>query len=994
MTDGGTRHADGGATHCGHVNLGARHRLRLLAASAWLFAGRNTIVSARPTVDRFISVRQRALRSFFATAGVSLLLVLIAAASGPLSQARAAQPLTVAGVTYGQPPVVPGEFNGDLSLLSLEAKSARAPRPYRPLRRGPLSTKFMAALAPRSAEQTFGAAFAPMPGTIQNFAGLSYSDSCAGGQCGAGWPPDPNGDVGPNHYIEAVNDAVAIYSKTGTRLAAFTQDNLWSGVGSTPCNGNSQGDPIVVYDWLADRFILSWFAFFGSGTSPPFYQCIAASKTSDPVAGGWWLFAVRMDPGTPGTPPVGDINDYTKVALWHDCLYLSANEFDLAGNYDGVAFASFSRANLYSGAALTYSLGWLPPSSNAFTMVPSNNQGKGANAAQPGTPNYFVSESQSGFSFEVRSFTAGPNCGAGGTLSAPVNVSQLQYSYGNLGNEVPQPNTARLLDNGDDRILQKVQYRKIGGAESLWVTHNVDPCTNMSCTTRGPTAMHWAQLDVTGGTIVTTPAQEQIHAPDSTLYRWMGSLAVDGQGNMALGYSTSNATAPNFPSIAYSGRLATDPPNTLPQTEVQLVAGSGSQLNNCGGTKCHRWGDYTAMSVDPADDCTFWYVNQYYSSQTNGSNGNWQTRIGSFKFPSCVGLPPTTTTLSSSNNPSMSGENVDLTATVSGAAPTGTVDFKDGATSIAGCSAVVLSGGGNTPSALCSTTSLAVGTHSIVAMYSGDANNAPSNSAPLSQTVNGVPSPTLINPSFETPALNGGYQYNPNPPGVGWSFSGLSGIQSNGSAWGAAAAPDGVQTAFVQANSSISQTLSLSSGNYNLTFKAARRACCVSPFVQPIKVTLDGVQIGSLISPATTSFSAFSISFSVGSSGAHTLSFTGTDPGDKTTFIDSVALGAPGAPSVTLASSVNPVRATRNVTFTAAVSGTNPTGSVAFTSDGATIAGCAAVALSGSGDTKTAACTTSFATPATYSIVANYGGDANNPPMTSAPLSQVVKKRR
>src|SRR5437773_9932772 len=129
-------------------------------------------------------------------------------------------------------------------------------------------------------------------------------------------------------------------------------------------------------------------------------------------------------------------------------------------------------------------------------MVPSNNQGKGAKAAQPGTPNYFVSESQSIFSFEVRSFTAGPNCGAGGTLSPPVNVSQTTYSYANLGNEVPQPNTTRLLDNGDDRILQKVQYRKIGGAESLWVTHNVDPCTNVSCTTRGPTAMHWSQIDV------------------------------------------------------------------------------------------------------------------------------------------------------------------------------------------------------------------------------------------------------------------------------------------------------------------------------------------------------------------------------------------------------------------------------------------------------------------------------------------------------------------
>jgi len=219
------------------------------------------------------------------------------------------------------------------------------------------------------------------------------------------------------------------------------------------------------------------------------------------------------------------------------------------------------------------------------------------------------------------------------------------------------------------------------------------------------------------------------------LYRFMGSLAVDGQGNMALGYTTSNGSLPNFPSIAYSGRLATDPLNTLPQTEVQLIAGAGSQTNTCGGGPCDRWGDYSAMSVDPVDNCTFWYVNEYYSSQSNGSVGNWQTRIGSFKFPSCTGLPPTTTTLGSSLNPSTFGANVDLTATVSGATPTGTVNFTDGASSIAGCSAVTLSGGGNTPTAVCHTSSLSVGTHSISAVYSGDANNAGSNSAPLSQVV-------------------------------------------------------------------------------------------------------------------------------------------------------------------------------------------------------------------------------------------------------------------
>ena len=150
-------------------------------------------------------------------------------------------------------------------------------------------------------------------------------------------------------------------------------------------------------------------------------------------------------------------------------------------------------------------------------------------------------------------------------------------------------------------------------------------------------AIQWAQLDVTGGTIAALAVQQQIYSPDTTLYRFMPSIAVDNQGNMAIGFSTSGTTAPNFPSIAYVGRLAGDPPNTLPQTEVQMIAGLGSQIFGCGGSPtCDRWGDYTAMTIDPVDDCTFWYTNQYYSSPANGAAGNWQNRIGSFKFPGCT----------------------------------------------------------------------------------------------------------------------------------------------------------------------------------------------------------------------------------------------------------------------------------------------------------------------------------------------------------------------
>jgi hypothetical protein len=907
-----------------------------------------------------------------------------------MSSIAAAQAPAIAGITYGQPKVSPAEYNGDLSKLPRLPAGAAVPqsKPYRPRLPGPPSTKILT-VGPESASvpQTFSGPLAPMPSPLQNFAGLSFNDSCGGAQCGIGWPPDPNGDVGPNHYIEAVNTAIGIYSKTGTLLASFTEDNLFSGTSATTflCDGSSQGDPVVIYDWLADRFVLTWFAFGFAGQNPtsPFYQCIAASKTSNPVAGGWWLYAVRTDPGSVGLPPVGDLNDYGKFGLWHDCLYMGANLFNMptGGTYDGAMFASFNRADLYSGSPLTFAIGWLQPATNAFTLVPSNNLGKGANAVQPGTPNYFVSESGSSSSFEIRTFTAGTNCGAGGTLSAATNVSQAAYVV-QQGAQVPQPNTTNKLDMIDDRIMQKVQYRKVGGSESLWITH---PVRNPAGSN---TAMQWAQLDVTGGTIATTPVQQGIHAPDTTLYRFMGSIAADAKGNVALGYTTSNGTSPSFPSVVYAGRLVSDPLGTLPQTEVKMIAGSGSQTNNCGGAACDRWGDYSAMSVDPADDCTFWYVNEYYSSQTNGSNGNWQTRIGSFQFPSCTGLTPSSTAVASSGNPSIVGVSVTFTATVSGSAPTGNVNFTADGSAL--CTAVALSGGGNNPTAQCSTSGLTLGTHSIVASYGGDSGNTTSTSTTLSQVVNPVPGSTLINPSFEVPALGSSFLYDPSGAGVGWTFSPSSGIQGNGSAWGAAAAPSGTQTAFIQNTSTISQALSLNAGNYTLAFKAAQRPCCLTPNTQPIKVTIDGVQIGGLITPASTNFSSFSLSFSVASSGTHTLGFAGTIANTNATFIDAVTLTAV-VPGTTLASSLNPAKRTQSVTFTATVSGTNPTGTVGFTSNGSTISGCSAASLSGgSGNIRTAQCVTTFAVAATYNIVAHYSGDGSNAPSSSAALVETV----
>jgi hypothetical protein len=492
---------------------------------------------------------------------------------------------------------------------------------------GPPNTK-----QPTSAEAETGPslALAAMPAASHNFAGMSRNGSCGGGPCGAGIPSDTNGEVSATYYIQAVNSSFAIYSKTGTRLTSFTEDSLWSGSGQQKCNGYSQGDPVVVYDAIANRWILTDFAFsFKNGTpASPFYQCIAVSRSGNPVSGGWYLYAIRMDTGASGQPPVGTMNDYPKLGIWTDCLYLSANGFNLSGSYVGGEFAAFSRSDMYAGRALTGILGFKGSSSDYFTMVPSNLSAPGANGLPPaGTPNYFVQESLSAFNYRVRTFKTTNNCGTG-TLSAPTIVSQASYTVPN-GAIIPQPNTTRKLDSLGDRMMQKVQYRRVGTAQSLWVMHTFRSSSS------GATGLQWAQIKVSGGTITSPPLQQQLYNPKDGYYRWMGSLAVDKLGNMALGYSRSSASGTGFPGIAYAGRLVSDPLNALPQAETVLKAGAGSQTNNCGGSACDRWGDYSSMSVDPADGCTFWYTTEYYSSQTNGGAGAWNTRIGSFKFPSC-----------------------------------------------------------------------------------------------------------------------------------------------------------------------------------------------------------------------------------------------------------------------------------------------------------------------------------------------------------------------
>ncbi len=545
----------------------------------------------------------------------SLALVAIAAVGAglALTGAGAAPPTGPQGpVVTRLPHVTPAVFRGsvrDLPQIGLSKQERPKPRAWERNDLVPVSPKtaLPGASDPQAAET---APSAPVAAPTSTFAGLDSA------HFGAGWPPDTNGDVGPAHYIQVVNTSIGIFRKSdGVRLAAFTFDSLWSGAQTgTACDNDNQGDPTVVYDPIGDRWIVADFGM-ASFSTPPFYECIAVSRTGDPVNGGWYFYAVRADDSAHPWFP-----DYPKMGIWPDGLYMTANMFQ-GNTYREVRGWAFNRSDLESGAPLR-SVVVDTNTTTYFSMLPSNMR-TAAGAPPAGSPNYFVAESQSAFAFQVWKFHVDYS-GAGSTFTGPTNVSQASYSTSS-GN-VPTPGNP--LDTLYDRLMNQAQYSNIGGTESVWVNHTV-----RCCGTGSPMGQQWAQIRVTGGAIGAAPVQQQIYpGANDGLHRWMGSLAVDKLGDLALGYSAANSTT--NPDIRYAGRLAGDPAGTLPLTETSMLPGitRGTQLGNCGGSTCTRWGDYSAMVLDP-NGCDFWYTTEYY--ETTGMN--WQTRIGSFRLnPNCV----------------------------------------------------------------------------------------------------------------------------------------------------------------------------------------------------------------------------------------------------------------------------------------------------------------------------------------------------------------------
>lgn len=455
---------------------------------------------------------------------------------------------------------------------------------------------------------------AAAPGPTSVIDGLNY------GSWGCGFPPDTNGDVGPNHYIQSVNCSFGIFDKTtGSRLAANTFNGITPNTSGTVCDSNNYGDPVVVYDTFADRWIMTDFAFTMSGgnMTSQTYQCVLVSKTSNPVTGGWWYYAIPVTDAS----SIGDIGDYPKVGVWPDGIYITYNVFSSAG-FKNVRLVALNRADLESGAALRTVLVDLPQSvggTTVFSALPSNARVQTGTPAV-GAPNLIASIWGK---YAIRVWKWSIDWSASPIASSVTGPSEAPTGSWSVG-----PGQASTPNNGADtlsyRLMMQNQYTKIGGTESIWLSHTV---ANPSST--GLAAPRWYQLGVTGGTIASSVTQAGTWNPDTTYHRFTPSLAVDRLGDMAMGFSVSNAST--YPQIRYAARLAGDPLGTLAQGEALLYAGSGAQ------TYSNRWGDYSAMSLDP-DGCTFWFTTEAYDAV----GYDWRTKIASFSLPGCTGpvTPP------------------------------------------------------------------------------------------------------------------------------------------------------------------------------------------------------------------------------------------------------------------------------------------------------------------------------------------------------------------
>jgi hypothetical protein len=434
-------------------------------------------------------------------------------------------------------------------------------------------------------------------------------------------PPDTNGDIGPHNYVETVNLVFAVYDRTGHRLSGPTQlGALWSGFPINDCTDLS-GDPVVMHDRFADRWLIAQFTTRG----PNYYNCVAVSKTSDPT-GAYYRYAFNNGPVFP---------DYPKYGVWSDSYLLTTRDFPNAGGY-GVSVYGLEKKKMIAGNPNAHNVHFFLDTTHGVPiytvgdgLLPADVDGPTVPA--DGAPVPIIGDMNTlgpyGAPFDglnIRELTVKWST-LHGTLSPvkALHVAAFNSTFPCGGGRacIPEPGTSATIDilSYRQRPTWRLAFRKQTGFDTMVTQRSVQARTGIA-------GLRWYEIRRTG--TVYSIHQQGTYAPNDTVDRWMGSAAMDKFGNIAMGFSVSNATSV-FPGIRYTGRNAHATLGMMNLGEAVLQKGAGSQTSGA-----NRWGDYSSMSVDPVDDCTFWYTTEYYQTK---SDAGWQTRIGNFKLPGCTG---------------------------------------------------------------------------------------------------------------------------------------------------------------------------------------------------------------------------------------------------------------------------------------------------------------------------------------------------------------------
>lgn len=426
-------------------------------------------------------------------------------------------------------------------------------------------------------------------------------------------PSDATGAVGTTQYLQWVDDSFAVFDKaTGNiLLGPIAGNTIWSGFGG-PCQTDNDGEPTVNFDKLANRWVVSQYAM---SSGAPYVQCVAVSTSAD-ATGSWFRYSFQ----TGGYESNSFVNENARLGVWPDGYYMAFDMYSGA-TFEGDRFCALQRTSMLTGAAASIQCVQLEP--DYFGALVADLDGH--TLPPSGAPAYFAAEDTYVYGIDFWKFHVDWKDYQNSTISFPIplgtgNPAPSCSTVSFVGLCVPQPGTAQLLDAYGGRLTGRMPYRNYGDHQALLTTETVGSAATPSNGPPAPTAPRFYEVRLSAGGDLYM-YQAGTFGPD-TNFRFIPSIAADRAGNIAVAYNLSSS---QIPVSQYAvTRAASDPLNTL-GNETVLNPGNAAQTSS-------EWDERASLTVDPVDDCTYYYTQQY--EPTQGTN-NWSTQIENFVLAGC-----------------------------------------------------------------------------------------------------------------------------------------------------------------------------------------------------------------------------------------------------------------------------------------------------------------------------------------------------------------------